>query len=85
MKMEYSAMVHRLKDDPMIGASIGQGCYKVKLAIKSKGKGKSSGARVIMNVVIIERVVYLLAIYDKSEKASLSANELSTLLKAIPR
>lgn len=60
------------------------------MKIKSKGKGKSGGARVISyieNVVIVEienkekqTIVYLLSIYDKSEKDSISNEELSFLI-----
>jgi len=33
-----------------------------------KGKGKSGGARIIINFVIADNTVYFLSIYDKSEK-----------------
>ncbi|WP_248282078.1 type II toxin-antitoxin system RelE/ParE family toxin [Mucilaginibacter robiniae] len=54
---------------------------KVRLAISSKGKGKSGGARVITNFAITDHTVYLLSIYDKAEKESLSNEELADLLK----
>lgn len=41
--------------------------YKIRLAIKSKGKGKSGGARVITYVLTDNNEIYLLTIYDKSE------------------
>jgi len=46
--------------------------------------GKSGGARVITNFVVTDSTVYLLSIYDKSEKENLTDKELSELLKAIP-
>jgi hypothetical protein len=54
------------------------------MGIKSKGKGKSAGARVITNVVVTEDTVYLLSIYDKSDKATLTDKELDELLKSVP-
>lgn len=72
-----------LKDNPTQGTPIGRSCYKIRLAISSKGKGKSGGARVITFVQIIEDTVYLLSIYDKSEKESISETELNNLLKDI--
>ena len=54
------------------------------MAITSKGKGKSGGARIITNFVITDTTVYLLTIYDKSEKESLSNHELGELLKSVP-
>jgi hypothetical protein len=55
----------------------------VRLAIKSKAKGKSGGARVITLVLTKREKVYLMAIYDKSEKENLSEKELKELLKGL--
>jgi len=54
------------------------------MAITSKGKGKSGGSRVITHVQISKSTIYLLSIYDKSEKESISNKELNELLKQIP-
>ena len=85
LKIELSELVSILELDPIQGDAIGNGCYKVRIAIASKGKGKSGGARVITNFVIADHTVYLLSIYDKSEKDNLSNKELEELLKAIPK
>lgn len=69
-----------LEEDPHQGTTIGRNCYKVRLAIRSKGKGKSGGARVITCVVAVREVVYLLAIYDKSEQGTLSDGRIKELL-----
>lgn len=84
LRNELLELVFQLKENPVQGNSIGNNCYKIRLAIASKGKGKSGGARVIINIVIAENNVYLLTIYDKSEKENLSAIELQELLKDIP-
>lgn len=84
LKNELLQLVSDLKINPDQGISLGKSCYKIRLAIASKGKGKSGGARIITNVVIIENTVYLLNIYDKSEKENLTDKELSQLLKSIP-
>ena len=47
-------------------------------------EGKSGGARVITNFVVTEDTVYLLSIYDKSEKETLTEKDLNELLKYIP-
>jgi hypothetical protein len=39
---------------------------------------------VITNFVIAEETVYLLSIYDKSDKENLSDKELNELLKFVP-
>jgi len=69
-----------LASDPRQGTSLGNECYKIRLAIASKGKGKSGGARIITNIVISDGVVYLLTIYDKSGKENVSDKELKELL-----
>ena len=78
-------MVDSLEKEPKQGTFLGNNCYKIRLAIASKGKGKSGGARIITNIVIENTTVYLLSIYDKSNKASLTDKELSDLLKDIPK
>ncbi len=55
------------------------------MAIASKSKGKSGGARLITNFIISDSTVYLLSIYDKSEKENLTDKELNDLLKDIPK
>jgi hypothetical protein len=49
-----------LQDNPTAGISLGNSTYKIRIAIKSKGSGKSGGARVITYVVTAEKEVYLL-------------------------
>ena len=56
-----------LEERPSKGAPLGHGLFKVRLAISSKGKGKSGGGRVITYVVTEDAEVYLLSIYDKSD------------------
>lgn len=85
LKKELKELSDSLEQNPAQGTPIGKNCYKIRLAIASKGKGKSGGARVITNIIIAENNVYLLSIYNKSEKANLDANELNELLKNIPQ
>jgi hypothetical protein len=66
--------IERLKqsliEKPDQGILIRKGARKIRLAITSKGKGKSGGARVITYTMEIEKVIYLLYIYDKSDTAN---------------
>ena len=84
LKSEYLELIESLEHNPEQGTKIGRNCYKIRLSIASKGKGKSGGARVITNIVISDETIFLLSIYDKSEKDSLSNKELTELLKHIP-
>ena len=72
-----------LQKDPLQGTNIGRNLRKVRMAISSKGKGKSGGARVITHVIIEveDTAVKLLTIYDKADKENLSEGELNRLLK----
>ncbi len=84
LKSELLTLVRGLKENPNQGSAIGKSCFKIRLAIKSKGKGKSGGARVITNFMVANDTVYLLSIYDKSKKENLSNKELEELLQFIP-
>jgi hypothetical protein len=84
LKNEYVGLVQSLKQHPEQGDPLGNNCYKFRLAITSKGKGKSGGARVIIYVQVSQSSVYLLTIFDKSEQENISDKELEDLLKWIP-
>ncbi|MBY0433938.1 MAG: type II toxin-antitoxin system RelE/ParE family toxin [Cyclobacteriaceae bacterium] len=84
LKKDFAGLLQSLEINPNLGTSIGRNCYKIRVSIASKGKGKSGGARVVTNFIIAEATVYLLSIYDKSEKESLTDSELSFLLKFVP-
>ena len=78
---DLTALISSLETKPKQGESLGKGCFKVRMSIASKGRGKSAGSRVITCVKIENNTVYLLSIYDKSEKESISDKELDALLK----
>jgi len=84
LKAEYIELVQSLKQEPEQGTPLGNNCYKIRLAIASKGKGKSGGSRVITYVQVLQTTVYLLTIFDKSEKENIPDKELEALLKEIP-
>ena len=69
--------------NPTNGIPLGHNCYKIRLAIKSKGKGKSGGARIITYLVNKHKTVFLLTIFDKGERENLTPGELQELLKEV--
>lgn len=83
LKDELADFTLTLAETPNQGTSLGKSIFKVRLAIESKGKGKSGGARVITYVVTDDREVYLLTIYDKSEIKNVSDKVLKDLIKQI--
>jgi mRNA-degrading endonuclease RelE of RelBE toxin-antitoxin system len=81
VKNNYKALVDSLKEKPKQGQALGKDCYKIRMAITSKGKGKSGGSLIIYYVKIVAGSVFLLSIFDKGDKESISDNELDKLLK----
>lgn len=69
LRQDYLTFSQNLKDNPFQGDDLGNGVRKVRMAITSKGKGKSGGARVVtLNVLVSgDTEVTLLTIYDKNE------------------
>ncbi|MCS4436430.1 type II toxin-antitoxin system RelE family toxin [Aquiflexum gelatinilyticum] len=83
LKNEFGELIAKITANPEAGTSIGKNCYKIRLAIVSKGKGKSGGARVITYLYIDTETVYLLTIYDKGEKSDLKPNELKDMIDSL--
>lgn len=84
LKADLQGLLEELRANPFLGTDLGGGVRKIRMAIASKGKGKSGGARVITFIVVVaveETEVNLLYIYDKSERDSISAKEIQELLK----
>ena len=80
LKTDLESLVSALEKKPSIGTPLGKNCFKIRLLIASKNQGKSGGARVITHFVVKESNVYLLSIYDKSNKSSITNKELMELL-----
>ena len=81
LKTELEVLGQELSEAPTLGTPLGNEVYKIRLAIASKGKGKSGGARVISYVQIDDEIVLLLSIYNKGEKDSISDKEIQKLLE----
>jgi hypothetical protein len=85
LKTEFAELLVNLEAAPKQGSPLGNNCYKIRLSIASKKKGKSGGARIITHVQVLKSEVFLLSIYDKSAKDTISDQELRALLKFIPK
>ncbi len=92
-KKKYLSLIEDLYEleakliaDPHQGNDLGAGLYKIRLAVKSKGKGKSGGFRIITYLVSNTpegTVINMLTLYDKSEESSIDKKELQKLIKAL--
>lgn len=83
LKNELAELGSQLSTDPFLGTSLGNNCYKIRIAIASKGKGKSGGARLITHFYVADNTVFLLSIYDKSDQENISDSQIKALLKLI--
>lgn len=72
-----------LLDDPTQGSPLGNDCFKIRLKIASKNRGKSGGARVITCVLLLNEEIHLLTMYDKSEIENVSDEFLNDLVEGI--
>lgn len=82
LKAEFASVIEILEKEPESGTPLGNNCFKIRLAIASKGK--SGGARVITHVQVVATTVYLLSIYDKSELSDISDKDLKEWLRSLP-
>ena len=80
---ELTCLKETLKHNPQSGTPIGRNCYKIRIPISSKGKGKSGGARIITHLFISKQTVFLLTIYDKSEQDSIPEKQINNILEQI--
>lgn len=88
LKIELQELVSKLEVNPTEGIQITENTYKIRLAVKSKGKGKSGGMRIITYVYELNKAVdlidvYLLSIYDKSDYSNISDKVLRDLISGI--
>jgi mRNA-degrading endonuclease RelE of RelBE toxin-antitoxin system len=94
LKTELEILQQQLLENPRFGTLIHENVYKIRLAVKSKGKGKSGGMRVITHVIDVEiqieentteqsTSIYLVAIYDKSEMENIPESDLKALIAEI--
>lgn len=89
LKSELEEFTTQLEQNPTTGTQIHENVFKIRLAVKSKGKGKSGGLRII-TFIEFELVkndntvdVYLLSIYDKSARANVTNQFLKKLIEEI--
>lgn len=67
LKSDFSSLLVSLSDNPAQGVELFAGVRKIRMAISSKGRGKSGGARVIFTCCIRKDTLHFLFIYDKQD------------------
>ena len=79
-------LVLSLEENPFQGVELSPGIRKLRMAITSKGRGKSGGARVITYTVVTmetEGRVYLMNVYDKSDFSTVELSVLKEIAKGL--
>lgn len=81
---DFLEFLDDLEANPFMGTPLGNGVRKVGMPIRSKGKGKSGGARVLTFTVDTSDdgnvFVTLLSIYDKSKISNVSDEYIQSLV-----
>jgi len=75
-----------LISNPRQGVDLGRGLYKVRLAIKSKNKGKSGGYRIITYLISDSKeeiTINMLTLYDKADESSINKQYLLKLIEEL--
>jgi mRNA-degrading endonuclease RelE of RelBE toxin-antitoxin system len=86
LKDSIDNVISQLTNDPYCGDPYGQKIYKVRLADKSKGGGKSGGFRVLYYHIIKSDdgiTILLMSIFDKSDKATVTKIEALKMINKI--
>ena len=85
---DLNNLIKSLEKNPEQGVTLAGGFRKIRMAISSKGKGKSGGARVItLNIFVTDNdeEVILVSVYDKSEKDSITDREIKNALESLKK
>ncbi len=80
LKDELNELASILTTSPKSGIDLGYNTYKIRLAIKSKGKGKKGGGRIITYLLAKQKEICLLLIYDKSEFDSIDDRTIKSII-----
>lgn len=87
IKDDLENLKKELEENPEAGTKIAEDIYKIRMAIKSKGRGKSGGARVVYLNLFAQRTdsneIVLLSIYDKSEHENITDKQIRDAMKSV--
>ena len=86
LKESIDNIISLLAEDPYCGDPYGKKIYKVRLADRSKGGGKSGGFRILYYHVIKNDdgiTILLMSIFDKSDKATITKSEALKMLDKV--
>jgi len=83
LRDDLTELENDILNNPKIGESLGSNIYKIRLGVKSKGRGKSGSLRIITYLLEEKEHktdIFYLTVYDKSEEDSIDKNEIKEIL-----
>ena len=83
LKVDYKNLLDSLEENPTFGTPLGNNCYKIRIPNSSIPTGKSGGFRVVALVKIVDNKIILLTIYSKTDKDSITIEELNLILQEL--
>ena len=86
LRSDIDALITSLEKNPFQGDELTPGIRKIRMAITSKGRGKSGGARVITKTIVYtetEGKIYLLEIYDKADASTVDVEILKQIVAGL--
>ncbi len=81
IRSDLKHLSETLEENPEAGAALSRHLYKIRVANSSIPKGKSGGFRTIYYYIRDDENLFLLAIYSKTQRESISEAALLELLK----
>lgn len=85
-KQDLKDFILSLRENPFQGVELSPGIRKIRMAISSKGRGKSGGARIITYTVVAaetEGRVYLMNVYDKADFSSVELSAIKDMIRGL--
>jgi len=83
LETDFERLLASLLVNPEQGVELIEGTRKIRLAITSKRRGRSGGARVIIRAKIVDDELQLIYIYDKADYEKISDIFLRDILKRL--
>lgn len=86
LKKDLAALIDSLEENPFQGVELAPNLRKIRMAISSKGRGKSGGARIITYTIVAAEMcgrVYLIDIYDKSDYSTIDVSLIRQFISEI--
>ncbi len=83
IRQDIDGLVETLRENPRLGTSLGNNLFKIRVKDSSSGKGKSGGYRVITYFLTKNEWLYLMTMYSKTERATISEQEIKVILDSL--